>query len=162
MRKFLLLSQLFLFLLVSCSGKRVKVPDDLLPEEKMAEVLVDVELLEATNNSRMIGLEDRDERMKRYYREIFEHHGITEKEFNDSYSFYEKHPEKLEEIYTSVFEKLEKMQTEEETRIKSKKKNKPKKTSSSKSENQKDKKKKETKPAAGKQEKPKKIYKPGG
>jgi hypothetical protein len=120
-----------LFFSVSCETSE-EIPDHILSEEKMISVIVDTQLLEATYNSRLLSVADRKERMKRYYTEIFEHHGITEESFNESYNYYEDHPKKLELIYESVFEKLEELLTEEEIKSKNQKKKKGKKKSQDK------------------------------
>ena len=119
---------LYIFLLVfifSCDVQEKK-PENILNEDIMIAILVDVQLLEATYNSRLLQTDDRSERMKQYANEIFEHHGVSEKTFNDSYTYYQDFPEKLELIYESVFEKLEKLLTEEETKSKNQKKKKGK------------------------------------
>jgi hypothetical protein len=109
------------FFSVSCEIQE-ETPDNILSEEKMASILVDTQLLEATYNSRLLNLLDRKERMTRYYNEIFEHHGVTEESFNESYTYYEEHPEKLDLIYEMVFEDLERLLTEEETKSENQKK----------------------------------------
>jgi len=115
---------LFVFLvlvLFSCDIPE-KVPENILSEEKMIAIIVDVQLLEATYNSRLLQTDDRGERMTRYANEIFEHHGVSEKLFNESYSYYQDYPEELELIYENVFEKLEALLAEEETKSKNQKK----------------------------------------
>jgi len=115
---------LFAFLvlvLFSCDIPE-KVPENILSEEKMIAIIVDVQLLEATYNSRLLQTDDRGERMTRYANEIFEHHGVSEKLFNESYSYYQDYPEELELIYENVFEKLEALLAEEETKSKNQKK----------------------------------------
>ena len=126
--------KLFAFVLVfllSCEVPEKK-PEDILSEEKVSDVMVDMQILEATYNSRLLNLDDRNDRMKRYYDEIFEHHGISEKVFNESYTYYQDHPEQLELIYEMVFEKLEKLLTEEETKNKQRRQKKAKKNPVSK------------------------------
>ena len=81
----------------------------------MVSILVDIQILEATYNNRLIYEDDRNEKMKRYYNEIFEKHGISIDLFNESYTYYEAHPIILEAIYEVVLEKLEAIETEEET-----------------------------------------------
>ena len=116
---------LLVFVLISCSEKK-EIPKDLIPEDKMALIITDLELLESTYNLRLIRVTDRDERMDRYNAEIMSHYGITAQQFETSYNYYEKDPVYLEAIYEKVFERLEKMQTEEETKHPPEKKTKSK------------------------------------
>ena len=121
----------FLVFFISCEIQDKK-PENILSEEVMAEVMVDIQLLEATYNSRLLNLTDRKERMDRYYAEIFEHHGVSEETFDESFTYYQDYPEELELIYEKVFENLEKLLTEEETKSKGKDKKKGKKKSKTK------------------------------
>jgi hypothetical protein len=131
MIKRVLIFSFLVFFSVSCETSE-EIPDHILSEEKMTSVIVDTQLLEATYNSRLLSVADRKDRMKRYYAEIFEHHGITKESFIESYNYYEDHPEKLELIYDSVFEKLEALLTEEEIKSKNQKKKKGNKKSQDK------------------------------
>ena len=79
----------------------------------MIPILVDIQILESTYNTRLIHVEDRHEKMERYYQEIFEKHHTTIDLFNESYTYYEENPEQLEVIYDQVLEDLEVLQTEE-------------------------------------------------
>ena len=82
----------------------------------MVLILIDIQVLEATYNTRLIYEEDRNEKMDRYYQEIFENHQTNIDLFNESYTYYQENSEILEAIYEEVLEKLETMQTEEETK----------------------------------------------
>jgi len=111
--KFTFITFLLLFLF-SCD-RTEKRPENIISEDNMVPILVDIQILEATYNNRLIHEEDRNERMERYYKEIFEKHETSSDLFNESYTYYEAHPIKLEAIYEVVLEKLEAIETEEET-----------------------------------------------
>ena len=104
-----------LVILLSCDDSK-KRPENIISEESMVSILVDIQILEATYNSRLIHEDDRNERMKRYYQEVFEKHQTSKELFNESYTYYEENPEILYAIYEVVLEKLEAIQTEEETK----------------------------------------------
>jgi len=105
-----------LFLLFTSCEIADKKPENIFSQEKMTEVIMDMQLLEATFNSRLLHVKDKDTKMRIYYDEIFSHHEISEISFNESYSYYQDYPKQLEQIYEKVFEELERMQTEQETR----------------------------------------------
>jgi len=113
--KFIIITFLLLIQL-SCDNSEVK-PGNIIPEDNMVLILIDVQILEATYNTRLIHEEDRNDRMERYYQEIFEKHQTSLDIFNESYTYYEKNPEILDLIYEQVLEKLEAMQTEEEAKL---------------------------------------------
>jgi hypothetical protein len=94
------------FLFFACSSES-EPPENLISQDKMVDVLVDLQLLEATYNIKLVLLDNRSERMNRYTLEVFNHHQITQAMFDSSYAYYEKDPEALINIYEHVFEKLE-------------------------------------------------------
>ena len=118
---------------VSCDNS-TKRSENIILEDSMVSILVDIQVLEATYNTRLIHLEDRNEKMERYYQEIFEKHETNVDLFNESYTYYEENPEILEAIYDQVLEKLEALQTEEETKYSKKKDLKKKKKQKKKEE----------------------------
>lgn len=96
-------------LLFSCGDlTEVAIPDSVLPEEKMAEVLVDIHLLEASMN---LNVAETD-RVRPANIDIFSKHGTTRQEYDESYRFYTENPEKLAEVYQLVLNSLSKMQAE--------------------------------------------------
>lgn len=105
-----------LLILISCDSPEKK-PENIISQENMVSILIDIQVLEAIYNTRLIHEEDRNERMDRYYKEIFENHQTTIDIFNESYSYYQENPVILDAIYEEVLEKLEAMQTEAETKV---------------------------------------------
>lgn len=105
---------LSVILLISCSSKekQVSIPDDILSKEKMAEVLVDVHLLEASLN---ISTYSRDQVVMNNINpnsDILKKNAISKKKYDDSFSFYSKNPSLLTEVYQLVLNSLSKMQAE--------------------------------------------------
>ena len=111
MRSFSFLLISLLLLASSCSESKDK-PKDLIQKEKMSLILKDMVLLEATFNTRLIRLEDKDERMIKYNEEILNKHQVSKQAFDDSYEYYLDHKEDFEDIMELVFEELNKMETE--------------------------------------------------
>jgi hypothetical protein len=91
-------------------GKQKK--EDVLPPEKMALILNDFMLLEATYNTKLIRVDNKDELMLRYSNEIFDHYEISKEKFDLSYEYYTQHTEEFEAVLELVFEELNKMETE--------------------------------------------------
>jgi hypothetical protein len=105
-----------LLLIIACESPEDK-PEKIISEENMVSILIDIQILEAVYNTRLIHEEDRNERMDRYYLEIFENHQTSIDLFNESYSYYQENPDLLDAIYEKVLEKLEALQTEAETKV---------------------------------------------
>ena len=93
------------------------IPDDLIPETEMINVLTDVCKVEA-RFQRRITIKDLNnvDVVAHNYTIVFETHNISLQQFKDSYSYYETNPQKMQEIFDKVIIKL----TEEESKLKEK------------------------------------------
>lgn len=98
--------------LLSACENSIKKPDNLIPEEEMALILADVMLLEATYNTKLIRVENKNELMRKFSAEILANHDVTKEAFDASYEYYVEEPEDFENILELVFEELNKMETE--------------------------------------------------
>ena len=100
--------------LYACSSieDRVDIPDTVLSQEKMAEVMVDIHLLEAALN---VSSFSRDQVVVNNINpnsDILKKNNITKKQYNESFDFYSKNPLLLAEVYQLVLNNLSKMQAE--------------------------------------------------
>lgn len=97
---------IFLFSLLLACGQADRVPDGVLPKDKMRDVLLDMNFADVYGREQMdtIRIADsiRDQNVKRYYVQILQIHDITREEFMHSYRYYEGHPDKLEEVYKAM------------------------------------------------------------
>ena len=98
---------LFLF---SCgrSEKQALIPADVLPKDKMAEVITDIHIAEAEANMRTLPDSASTENLS--FQKIFEAHGISKEQYEKSLSFYMDHPQQLDTVYQNVLNELSKMQ----------------------------------------------------
>ena len=105
---------LILLILQSCSESTgEKKPDGLISEEKMAEIMVDVRLLEGTYAGDFQRVDSSEFKMDSYYEQLFAKHNITREAFLASSEYYALHPEDLLRIETEVGKKLEVLSAEE-------------------------------------------------
>lgn len=101
-------------MLVSCSEKKadtIKKPDNLIPKEKMILILVDVHLVEGTLSSVSKNELNTQDYSLYYYKSIFAKHKINKEQFDLSIKYYSHYPEKLNEIYTEVVNRLIEIQS---------------------------------------------------
>lgn len=99
----IIILSLFIAILASC-GEADKVPNGVLPKEKMRDVLLDMQTADAysvENGETHAPLPDsiREKRVKLYYRQILDLHHLTLAEFDSSFHFYESHPDRMKEVY---------------------------------------------------------------
>ena len=101
----LLFSLLFICILFSCGEqqKKITVPPDILPKEKMAQVIADIHIAEAEinlNTPPPLPGEPGDSLSKKRIRfeNIFEKNQITKSQYDISIVFYIAHPELLDTV----------------------------------------------------------------
>lgn len=103
MKKCVLLVVAFLSL-TSCQNDTVEKPDNLIPEEKMVEIIYDLSILQAMRNSNQSVLDSNNINSATY---IYKKYKIDSLQFAKSNQFYAaKDIKKYEKMYQSVNEKL--------------------------------------------------------
>ena len=95
----------FIFL-VSCKDKN-QIPKDVLPKEKMQEVLWSMINAGEFLNGYILNKDsvDRVAESSKIYGQVFQVHHITKEEFDKSYSYYREHPELMKVILDSLSKK---------------------------------------------------------
>lgn len=100
-------------LLSACISDEVVIPEEILQEKQMVEVMTDVQLLESASQKGLLKTDSiSNDAAGIQYAAIFRFHNTTEKQFRESYDFYQEHPKLLEEIYDKVLNELSKQQAE--------------------------------------------------
>lgn len=94
---------LFGLLWVSCGQKLLEPPENLIPREKMAEILYHMALLDAIDNSHPQVLVENNIRVMPY---LFDKYGVDSLQFVQSDLYYASVPEEYEKIYKAVEERL--------------------------------------------------------
>ena len=100
-------------LLFACSEeKKADIPSTVISKQKMAEVMIDIHLLEATMNLNNYNIDRITNGNSSILYDVFKKHKITKKEYRESFNYYSQHPEILTEVYQLVLDNLSKMQAE--------------------------------------------------
>ena len=98
-------------LIVSCDSKEISVPDDVIPKEKMVQVLADIHIAEATVNYKSVG-DTVKPNIENYYSDVFKKHSITQDQYRKSYQFYLDNPSMMNKMYDEVINELSRRQSE--------------------------------------------------
>jgi len=111
MYRALLFANLFAFTLIfSCkSGSEENKPAGLISEEKMADVLTDIRLLEGAYAGDFQRVDTSEYAIGAYYEQLFAKHQLNRSSFMDSYTYYAQHPEMMLRVETEVSRKLDVM-----------------------------------------------------
>ena len=98
---------LFLLLFSACGNKsKTFTPSRLLTEQEMIAIMTDVQILEADMNQRKANGKMIGDMPKEYYRQLFEHYGITDSIFSENLRYYTYSPATMERIMDSVTQRL--------------------------------------------------------
>ena len=89
-------------LMACCNRDKVRKPEVFLSEQQMIDVLTDSYLIEAELNQRKSVGERVDTLQEAYYRQLFEHYGITDSLFEVNMVYYAYQLPVLERIMDSV------------------------------------------------------------
>ena len=101
-----------LLFLAACGQKgEIVKPSRLLTEQEMMDIMTDVQIIEADINHRKSDGKKVAGMAESYYRQLFEHYGITDSIFNENMQYYTHHPATLERIMDSVTQRLTRAQT---------------------------------------------------
>lgn len=109
MKKYLNLFVLTLFL--GCAEKEIEpIPADVFSIEKMTNIMVDIQLIEGGIVIRKYSKTRHADRIEKVYKALYKKHEISQEEFELSMRFYTDHPDKLEEVYDGMLEKLSELE----------------------------------------------------
>ena len=112
MKKIITFFCITLFCACTSIEERPSIPDSVLSQEKMAEVMVDVHLLEAALN---VSAYSRDQIVTNPIipnSDVLKKNNVTKIQYEESFAFYSKNPLLLTEVYQLVLNNLSKMQAE--------------------------------------------------
>ena len=119
MKRLVLISLLFV-LVCGCAHKdNGFIPERMLSEREMIDIMTDVQIIEADINYRKTQEREADntpmdyrQLTRSYYDQLFEHYGITDSIFSQNMRYYTERPAQLEKIMDSVFQRLTRLQSE--------------------------------------------------
>jgi hypothetical protein len=105
-RKIALLSVLLLVYACSSKDNKTRIPDNIIPPDKMVSIIVDFHLVEASLSQSQQNHEDVNQLSNYRYNSIFQKHKINRIQLGESIMFYTDHMKDLEAIYKEVVVEL--------------------------------------------------------
>ncbi len=93
-----------IFLLATCTTE--KNPKGVLPEDKMVEVLIDIQLTEGIAGAMPISYDSSQVLYRLLEREVFLKHEVEDSVFTNSMIYYLQYPAKIDAIYARVVDSL--------------------------------------------------------
>lgn len=97
----------------ACAPKteKEKMPDTILPQQKMVDIIADMHLAEAIVVANPHGGDTNTQKVIDYYGFIYKKHNVSKENFKTSYDYYIHHPVLLDSVYSDVITKLSDKET---------------------------------------------------
>ncbi len=89
--------------LLACADKLIEKPENLIPRDRMAEILYDMALLNAIDNSHPQVLEENDLEVMEF---VYDKYGVDSLQFASSDLYYASVPAEYQKIYEAVEARL--------------------------------------------------------
>jgi len=99
-------------MLLACNESKEKPPKYLLAEDKMAAVMLDMQLIESAGNLKLISADSATIRYREMFASIFVTHQITKADFDSSLFYYATKTDQMPLIYDKVLEELYELESE--------------------------------------------------
>jgi len=104
------ISFVLLLVLFSCASDGYnKTPENMISEEKFIDLMVEMHLIEANINQRFVKLVDSTDTSFGYYRYLFDKYEVKKVDFDSTFNYYSRNPDKLDMVYDQVQERLKAM-----------------------------------------------------
>ena len=97
---------LFCFGVFACGNNQGKAPENLVPQDKMVQILADIHVAEAQVEAKVVYPDTAIMAFNYIEREIFKKHGVTEQEFRDTYQYYKDNLKEMDKLYEIIVDTL--------------------------------------------------------
>ena len=110
--RFVLFIFSILFFWASCGKNYTDLPDGVLADSVMTELILDFSLVDAAYSVSLTSLNLPRFRKELFYEEVVKKHGTTRRQFVESLGYYAQHSKRLQQIYENALKELSKRQAE--------------------------------------------------
>jgi len=97
---------LLLVLAIGCKEEVVLPPEDLISKEEFVDILVEMNLIEATRSMHASKEQKEDIHPTIFYRQLWKDHGISEEQFHRSFDHYRGDLIEMSDLYERAAQKL--------------------------------------------------------
>jgi hypothetical protein len=97
---------LFCLSLLGCTQNKSKVPDNLVQENEMVQILADIHTAEARVENNVVYPDTAMMAFNYLQSQILKKHGVTQKQFERTYRYYLNHLEEMDKLYEVIVDTL--------------------------------------------------------
>ena len=112
MKKYLFIA-LLTVLVFSCKEPKEEIPDNVLPMNKMVNVLIDIHLIEGNLSNKNLPKDTGIIFYNLYEKDLYKKYNIDDSIYNRSFTYYSAHPQLMDQIYEKVVDSLSLLEGEE-------------------------------------------------
>ncbi len=105
MKKYLFIA-LLTALLFSCKEPKEPIPANVLPMNKMVNILIDIHLIEANLSTKNLAKDTGVLFYNFYEKDLYKKHNTNDSTYNRSFIYYSAHPQLMDQIYEKVVDSL--------------------------------------------------------
>lgn len=100
---------LCLFTLIAiqgCKSQEAELPDGIISQDKMVQIIADIQLIEAAQKQLSISMDKRDKMRDTSYHIVFNKYAVDSTLFDSSLRVYSRHPQIMSEIMENAAAQL--------------------------------------------------------
>lgn len=112
MKQLIILSISLIVIACSNDHESVQIPDEVIPFEKMSDIMLDVQLMESQVENQRLADPSIMDSIGKFYAAVFQKHNVQKVQYDSSLVFYAKHFRLLDSLYNNVFTKLHDLELE--------------------------------------------------
>ncbi len=112
MKKYLFIG-ILLISVFSCKEPKEKIPDSVIPMDKMINVLIDVHLIEANISTKNTPKDTGIIYFNKYKVDLYKKYSITDSLYKRSFDFYAARPGLMDKMYEKIIDSLSLLEEKE-------------------------------------------------
>ena len=97
---------LFCLILLGCGDQSPDRPKDLVPQDKMVQILADIHIAESQIETKVVYPDTALMTFNYWQKEILQKHGVKEEQFRDTYRYYQNNLKEMDELYEIIIDTL--------------------------------------------------------
>ena len=98
---------LIMLLLIACAPPKPKIPNNLLDQHLMSDIIAEMHLADAiASKDDVVNKDSINQRAVNYREFIYTKYAVTHTQFNASFDFYKQNPILMDSVYAEVVNKL--------------------------------------------------------
>lgn len=96
----------FCLSLLSCQSENEEMPENMIPQAEMVQILADIHTLEAQVEGQIIYPDTALMTFNYGQEQLLKRHGVTREQFRNSYHYYVTHVKEMNKLYETIIDTL--------------------------------------------------------